>query len=207
MVLSCKLSVRFISSKRFENPFTFFQRNATDKLSGVYNVHTGKSDISKLGSIQKFNFLDRNKFYSGRCSRLFGSPGELFAPQQLKDSIELFAPDMCRSIPYDYEKEETVHGVTGYRFAGGLRALDNGMHFPDNACYSSDDAEPSFPSGVMNISACRYGSPVFMSFPHYFAADPFYANEVEGLKPEKEKHESYFTLEPVSLNVKTLNVH
>lgn len=105
---------------------------------------------------------------------------------------------MCRSIPFDYEREEIVHGLTGYRFSGGLRALDNGHNFPDNACYGNEDDQPSFPSGVMNISACRYGSPVFMSFPHYFAGDSFYVNEVEGLEPNKEKHQSYFTLEPVS---------
>lgn len=116
----------------------------------------------------------------------------------MQDSIDLFLPDMCRSIPYDFESIETVHGVTGNRFAAGLRAVDNGINFPDNACYNVDDDQPSLPSGVMNISVCRYGSPVFMSFPHYFAADSFYVDEVEGLEPVKEKHESFFVLEPVS---------
>lgn len=54
---------------------------------------------------------------------------------------------------------------------------------------------------MMNISSCRYGSPVFMSFPHYYAGEEFYLNEVEGLAPNKEKHESYFTLEPVRLKL------
>jgi scavenger receptor class B, member 1 len=160
-------------------------------------VHTGAKDIFKLGTIQKFNYSEHNKHYSGECSKLRGSTGELFHPKQTRDSIALFTPDLCRSLPFDYEKDVVVNGVTGYRFSGGERALDNGTKYPENACYN-DDSDELVPSGVMNISACRYGSPIFMSFPHYYAADPFYLDEVNGLEPEKEKHQSYFTLDPVN---------
>ena len=104
---------------------------------------------------------------------------------------------MCRSIPFDYEKDVDVHGVTGYRYSGGERAIDNGTKFSENSCFNQD-VDDEVPSGVMNISSCRYGSPVFMSYPHYYAGDPFYLNQVEGLEPSKDKHESYFTLDPVS---------
>lgn len=161
------------------------------------------SDITKFGGIQNFNYLDHNKFYSGECSRLHGSPGELFPPKQTKDSIALFAPDMCRTIPYDFEKVVEVHGVTGYRYTAGARAVDNGTNFPENSCFNEAGVD-SVHSGVMNISACRYGSPIFMSFPHYFAGDSFYTDEVEGLQPDKAKHESYFTLEPVKAQTKSL---
>lgn len=161
-------------------------------------MHTGLNGISKLGTIQNLNFLDHEKHYSGDCSMLKGSAnGELFAPKQTRDSIALFTPDMCRSIPFEYEKDVLIHGVTGFRYTAGERAVDNGTMFPENSCYNGDDGE-ALPSGVMNISACRYGSPVFMSYPHYFDADPFYLDQVDGLEPNKEKHESYFTLEPVS---------
>lgn len=160
-------------------------------------MHTGVKDISKLGTIQNFNYLNHNKFYPGECSKLYGSTGELFATKVSRDSIALFTPDMCRSIPFDYEKDVEVHGVTGYRFSAGVRALDNGTKYPENACFNRDGYE-SFPSGVMNISSCRYGSPVFMSFPHFFDADESYIDAVDGLEPNKEKHQSYFTLEPVS---------
>lgn len=52
-------------------------------------------------------------------------------------------------------------------------------------------------TGVLNVSSCRLGSPTFMSLPHFYNADPYYTNAVEGLKPEKDKHDFYFTLEPV----------
>lgn len=160
-------------------------------------MNTGKADISKLGSIQNFNYLNHNKYYSSECSKLSGSTGELFQPNQERNSMTLFVPDMGRSMKFDYEKDVEVHGVTGFRFQSGARAIDDGVKFPENSCYNEGSAKV-MPSGVMNISSCRYGSPVFMSSPHFYAADPFYLNQVEGLAPSKENHESYFTLEPVS---------
>lgn len=48
----------------------------------------------------------------------------------------------------------------------------------------------------MNISSCRFGTPVFMSYPHFYGADEFYVNQVEGLNPSESKHKFYMTLEP-----------
>lgn len=149
-----------------------------------------------MGTIQEWNFSGKNKFYDGKCSKLHGSTGEFFPPGQTRDKpIALFTPDMCRSVPFDYEKDVDVHGVMGYRYTGGARAIDNGTLFPENVCFCGEDC---MPSGVMNISACRYDSPVFMSFPHYYAGDPFYLNEVDGLMPIKEKHQPFFTIEPTT---------
>lgn len=135
--------------------------------------------------------------YTGECRKLKGSTGELFQPDLSKDSISLFMGDMCRTIPYDFEKEVEVHGITGFRYSAGDRAVDNGTKYPENLCYSVGNKD-QFPSGVMNISACRYSSPVFMSYPHFYGADPFYLDKIEGMNPSIEKHQSYFTLEPVS---------
>lgn len=37
-----------------------------------------------------------------------------------------------------------------------------------------------------------------MSLPNFYAADPFYLNQVEGMRPKKDLHEFFITLEPVS---------
>merc|ERR1711974_137907 len=34
------------------------------------------------------------------------------------------------------------------------------------------------------------------SYPHFYMADPWYLNNVEGLKPDKEKHEFYVDISP-----------
>ena len=35
-----------------------------------------------------------------------------------------------------------------------------------------------------------------MSFPHFYLADPFYGEQVEGLNPQKDLHEFHIDLEP-----------
>lgn len=68
-----------------------------------------------------------------------------------------------------------------------------GTIYPENKCFCGGECVPS---GVMNISSCRFGSPVFMSYPHFYNGDPMYINQVEGLNPKKSDHEFYMILEP-----------
>ena len=136
--------------------------------------------------------------YNGECSNVKGSPGELFPLDQKPTSISIFTPDMCRSLPFDFEKEVDVFGVKGYRYLAGERLIDNGTKYPENLCYS-EGSEETYPSGVFNISACRFSSPVFMSYPHFYGADEYYLDLVDGLEPNRTKHESYVTLEPVRM--------
>lgn len=37
---------------------------------------------------------------------------------------------------------------------------------------------------------------MYMSYPHFYQADPSYLEAIDGLKPEREKHEFFMTLEP-----------
>ncbi|KOC69025.1 Protein croquemort [Habropoda laboriosa] len=51
------------------------------------------------------------------------------------------------------------------------------------------------PAGLMNVSACRYGAPVFASLPHFNRADPSLREKVDGINP-REEHDFFITLEP-----------
>lgn len=187
-----------INDTPFDRMGFFVKRNATDELSGNYTVSTGVGDISQLGTIKSFNNLTEFPFYDGECQRLKGSAGEFFSPApSISEPIHLFTPDMCRSIPYEYEQDDEVQELIGHRYVAESRALDNGTIYDENKCFATDEL---MPSGVMNVSICNYGQPVFMSFPHFFGADASYLNAVEGLTPEKDKHQSYFTLEPVNIS-------
>ncbi|KAI9577732.1 hypothetical protein GQX74_010919 [Glossina fuscipes] len=37
---------------------------------------------------------------------------------------------------------------------------------------------------------------MYISLPNFYKADPYYLDAIEGLKPEKEKHEFFMTVEP-----------
>lgn len=159
-------------------------------------MHTGVSDISQIGALKHWNFRDTNGAFQSNCGLIHGSAGEFFPPKVSRHStISIFTPDMCRSIPLDYEKDMEIEGITGYKFKGGARSVDNGTIYPENWCYAPGEGTYS---GVLNISSCRFGTPVFMSYPHFYGADPYYLEEIEGMYPDEDLHQFYMTLEPVS---------
>ena len=100
-----------------------------------------------------------------------------------------------RSITLDYTKDVKDSGVTFYRFAGTKNMFASVEENPDNWCFCSGGV--CNPSGVVNSSTCRFGAPAFVSFPHYFLADPFFQEQVEGLNPQIDLHEFHVDLEPV----------
>ncbi|XP_037708541.1 protein peste [Drosophila subpulchrella] len=172
----------------------FYTRNGSADLTGVFNVFTGADHLSKLGQMHAWNYQENTGFFSSHCGMTNGSAGE-FQPQHLKpgDSVGLFTPDMCRTIPLDYVETLDVEGLQGLKFSGGPRSVDNGTLYPENLCFCGGQCVPS---GVMNISSCRFGSPVFMSYPHFFNGDPYYVDQVEGMSPNQKDHEFYMVVEP-----------
>lgn len=173
-----------------------FQRNGTSNLTGHYNMHTGDGDMSRIGKVELWDYRNYTDFFPRECGLINGSAGEFYPPKQQRDQpISFFSPDMCRSIAFDYAEDQVVNGINGYKYSGGKRTVDNGTVYPENECFSEGQ---SVPSGVMNVTSCRMGTPVFMSFPHYYASDPYYLNQVEGLSPNQSKHEFYMILEPMT---------
>lgn len=101
---------------------------------------------------------------------------------------------LFRSVTLDYEKEIENYGVSSYRFTGTERVFANASDNADNWCFCSGGV--CNPSGIGNSSTCRYGAPAFVSFPHFYLADPYYREQVEGLNPQKDLHEFHVDLEP-----------
>ncbi|KAH8412029.1 hypothetical protein KR222_007038 [Zaprionus bogoriensis] len=172
----------------------FYTRNGSADLTGVFNVYTGADDIRKLGQMHSWNYKTHTGFFDSYCGMTNGSAGE-FQPQQPQPggSVGLFTPDMCRTLPLDYAETVEIEGLQGYKFSGGPRSVDNGTLYPENLCFCGGECSPS---GVMNVTACRFDSPVFMSYPHFYNADQYYLDQVEGLEPEQQHHEFYMVVEP-----------
>ncbi|GBO98674.1 Protein peste [Eumeta japonica] len=72
-----------------------------------------------------------------------------------------------------------------------LEAYPSTYH--ENTCFCGGECGWA---GVMNVSACRYGSPAFVSLPHFLHAEPALRRRVTGLQPDPAKHEFYFAVEP-----------
>jgi scavenger receptor class B, member 1 len=176
---------------------TRFQKNGTSNTLGDFNANTGVDDIRGIGNIRRWKHMTKTSYYEGKCGELSGSSGDFFAPFITKNqTMELFSPEMCRSVLMDFEEEQEILGVKTFKFSGGDRTIDNGTLYPEQECYCGGKCVPS---GLFNVSSCRDGTPVFLSFPHFYKADPFYLDQVQGMKPDKAKHQFFMSFEPVSI--------
>ncbi|XP_059480400.1 protein croquemort-like isoform X2 [Neocloeon triangulifer] len=173
----------------------FYKRNNSDEYDGFFNMDTGADDLNKVGRLRNWNYVNRTNYFPSTCGMVNGSAGELWPPGQTKTNISMFSPDLCRSLTFGYTEDVDVHGVSGYRYSGGRNIVDNGTVDADNWCFCNGDC---LPIGVVNASSCRYGAPAFVSYPHYLMADPFYTSLINGMSPEKEKHQFYVVLEPTT---------
>ncbi|XP_034472125.1 LOW QUALITY PROTEIN: protein peste-like [Drosophila innubila] len=172
-----------------------YPRNGTTDFDGDINMFTGADDISKMGQIHTWNNLTHTGAFEGVCGNVMGSMGEFFPPNlNTNQTVYMYMPKMCRAVPLDYTETVTVHGVTAYKFSGTRRAVDNGTMYPETSCFCVDGQ--CKPSGVINIARCAYNASIHMSYPHFYLADPSYLEAIDGLQPDKEKHEFYMALEP-----------
>ena len=116
------------------------------------------------------------------------------------DRIHVFNRDLCRSLPLEFEREIIDdNGIPGYRFVPPANVFGTPQENPENACFCNNpDGICDTPSGVFNVSACQFGSPVMLSWPHFFQASPKLLKDVEGLSPNKEKHQFSIDVQPVS---------
>lgn len=170
----------------------YYGKNDSSKPDGLINMSLNPENY---GEVVNWNTRPNTLFAPPECSQVRGSAGELYppGPRARGGRINVFSTDMCRHIPLEYEGDVEVHGITGYKYTLGDRMLDNGTLFKENSCFCNGEC---LPSGAVNVSACRHGSPSFVSLPHFNRGDPYYTSAVDGLNPDKEKHDFYVILEP-----------
>ena len=185
----------------------FYPRNGSAIYDGVFNMYTGeRGDLEHLGQIARWNYSDKLKFFGndGHCNDV-GGAGDFFSPGQNKTHVEMFSNDLCRILKLEYSDTRTMHSIKGNMYKMSPKYFANATVNPDNACFS-----PGYEtySGLYNVSLCRFGAPIFMSQPHFYQADPYLLSQFkrkDTLKPEANKHETAFFVEPktgLSVDVK-----
>ncbi|VVD05292.1 unnamed protein product [Leptidea sinapis] len=102
--------------------------------------------------------------------------------------LEIFMGDLCRTVYFNYTETGNLNGLTYLKYSMNENTFDT-----SNTCFCNGDCAWS---GVMNVSACRYGAPAFLSLPHFLHGDPELLTMVNGLNPDPKKHSFYFAIEP-----------
>ncbi|KAL3266896.1 hypothetical protein HHI36_011046 [Cryptolaemus montrouzieri] len=171
----------------------FYSRNGSVFYDGKFTINTGADDLSKLGIITRWNQSPRSHTYAGYCGLINGTTGEVWYPLKKSKSISIFLPDTCSSLTLEMNGSYSAFGLEGNIYAQTNRLFDNGTKYLDMDCFSPG---VHLPTGVRNISECKFGAPAFMSMPHFYMADPSYRKAVKGMYPDPSRHSFYLALEP-----------
>lgn len=165
-------------------------------------MFTGSDDITKLGVLKFWNDHNKTGHFRDSCDFVQGTTGELWPPilNSQKPPLSIFVTDICRPVTVKYDSEYEKFGIKGYKWIGDDSVFDNGRKYPEMSCFCTASSEscPDLYSGVFNASSCKFGAPAFISYPHFYLADPHYRNTIDGMNPSKEKHEFSIVMEPTT---------
>ncbi|XP_029475565.1 scavenger receptor class B member 1 isoform X2 [Rhinatrema bivittatum] len=163
--------------------------------TGLFSVFTGMDDIKKVHMVDSWNGQKELKFWNSKqCNMINGTAGEMWAPFVTPSTdLAFYSPDACRSMSLVYEKSGEFKGIPTYRFVAPNTLFANGTSYPPNEGFC-----PCLESGVQNVSSCRFNAPVFMSFPHFYNADPVFVQAVKGINPSASLHALFLDLHPLT---------
>ncbi|XP_043529819.1 scavenger receptor class B member 1 isoform X1 [Frieseomelitta varia] len=165
-----------------------------------FTIFTGQRDIGKYGILDKWNGKSSLGHWTApECDSVAGSDGSIFPPPITKQTVlKVFDKDLCRALPLVFKEEvTTAGGVPGYRFVPAKDAFASPSRLESQRCFCPA-GPPCAPEGTFNASLCLYDSPVLLSFPHFYLADPALRDAVTGISPPiEDKHQFYIDVQPM----------
>jgi scavenger receptor class B, member 1 len=116
----------------------------------------------------------------------------------------------------DFVGEESTFGMRAYRFIPSKNAFHDHHDDPDTKCFCESKTK-CLRKGLGNIGTCFLGLlefkltwlcdsnvffilglPIATSEPYLLNSDPSYFDGIEGLKPDKDKHQTFALVQPVN---------
>ncbi|KAG0445182.1 hypothetical protein HPB47_018799 [Ixodes persulcatus] len=153
-------------------------------------------DPNQQGTNGKFGYMiNKNDTVDGEYTIFTGE-------NDISQVNKVYEFNRQRSIPTENMGYEDFMGLKVKRFVAGPLAFDSGQKFRENSCFA---AGKELPEGGSDLGPCKQGAPLVLSFPHFLYADPAYLADVDGLRPDVDKHQFFFNSEPtlgVTVNVR-----
>ncbi|XP_072310857.1 lysosome membrane protein 2-like isoform X2 [Eucyclogobius newberryi] len=173
------------------------KKNGTSDGEFVY--HTGENNYLDYGRVVTWKGQSQLSFWTtNQSNSINGSDGSAFHPLIDKNErIQIFSPDLCRSIYMEFEKDVEVRGIPAYRFTPPRSVFASREENPANEGFCITPQE-CLGTGLLKVSPCRKGAPVVASFPHFYLADEKYVTAIEGISPERIHHQTFLDLNPTT---------
>ncbi|KAM9841875.1 lysosome membrane protein 2c [Aulostomus maculatus] len=175
----------------------FYKNNGSN--DGEYVFYTGMQSYEDFARVDTWNGQrSLNWWTSDECNMINGTNGASFHPViTKKEVLYMFSSDLCRSLYALYEEDVIVKGILGYRFTPPSEVFANLTVNPANAGFCVPPGN-CLASGVLNVSQCKQGAPIIMSSPHFYQADEMFVQDVFGMKPKKEYHQTAIDINPLT---------
>ncbi|XP_054896468.1 lysosome membrane protein 2c isoform X2 [Poeciliopsis prolifica] len=175
----------------------FYKNNASN--DGEYTFFTGQENYKDFARVDTWNGKSSlNWWTSDECNMINGTNGASFHPIINKNEVlYMFSSDLCRSLYAVYTKDVIVKEIPGYRFVPPFEVFANHTVNPANAgfCVPSGNC---LSSGLLNVSMCKQGAPIIMSSPHFYQADEKFVEDVFGMRPNKDEHQTAIDINPLT---------
>nr|CAD7201107.1 unnamed protein product [Timema douglasi] len=178
--------------------FSFYHhRNGT--IKGRYRVDRGISDPRNLGRIVEYEGRKNvTAWGQEQCNMINGTDASIFPPFQTDPQIDVFFPEICRSLSLDFKNEGIYKDVAVRKYGNSPQTFEDPDVDESNKCFCTGKGRKRqcLKRGVLDLTDCQ-GVPTILSYPHLYMASPEYRTYAKGLNPSKEKHEAFLEIEPV----------
>jgi len=176
----------------------FYGFNNTD--DGLYLVNTGRSDISKVNLLERWNNNKTLHWWGTDQSNMINGTDGVFMSAGVKksDRLYIYNSDICRSIYVVFEKETEVRGIRTWRYRVPDAVFESPKTNKANQGFCIGYPNDCLLDGVMSIAPCQHGAPVVMSCPHFYMGDKSYIDAIDGMNPNKQNHETFLDVEPMT---------
>ncbi|XP_006885365.1 PREDICTED: lysosome membrane protein 2 isoform X2 [Elephantulus edwardii] len=152
-------------------------------------------EIPQVIEVGPYTYRSLDWWRTKECNMINGTDGDSFHPLvSQEENLYVFPSDFCRSVYITFSGFESVQGLPALRYKVPAEILANtsenaGFCLPEGNCLGS---------GVLNVSICKNGAPIIMSFPHFYQADEKFLSAIKGMNPNKESHETFVDINPLT---------
>lgn len=170
------------------------QYNATS--NGVLKVLRGIKNPRDLGRILEINSeVEEDAWDGDECNQFMGTDGLIFPPFGVKeDPILAHEKLVCRGFAIPFERKTRFRGIPVNKFSYDLGDVAN---TESERCYCRSEDECPL-KGTLDMFPC-IAVPITLSMPHFYNADPSLLDAVDGLSPDKKKHEIFIKMHSVRI--------
>ncbi|XP_047989677.1 sensory neuron membrane protein 2-like [Leguminivora glycinivorella] len=173
--------------------------------TGPYQMIRGTKDLQELGHIVSYKGKKQmNKWKDPYCNQLNGSDASVFPPVEGAPPQRLytFEPEVCRSLYANLVGPDTLFDMKAIYYEIGEDALAAKTANRDNKCFCrknwSANHDGCLLMGVLNLEPCQ-NAPALATLPHfYLASEELLEYFAGGVNPDKEKHNTYVYLDPIT---------